>query len=72
MRLNGRLLSAVFSNVQTKCAPNRVDEEALRSYVLDWQAREMVTKAGEAYVKTGHRPYRTDQGLLSKGSDLDR
>ena len=27
----------------------------------------MVTKAGEAYVKTGHRPYRTDLGLLSKG-----
>ena len=53
-----------------------VDEEALRGFVADWQAREMVTKAGEAYVKTGHRPYRTDQGLLSKGrgygSNLDR
>ena len=34
-----------------------------------------VTKVGEAYVKTGHRPYRTDLGLLSKGrgygSNLD-
>ena len=35
----------------------------------------MMTTAGEAYVKTGHRPYRTDLGLLSKGrpygSNLD-
>ena len=30
-----------------------VDEETLRGFVLDWQAREMVTKAGEVYVKTG-------------------
>ena len=27
-----------------------VDEEALRGYVLAWQAREIVTKAGETYV----------------------
>ena len=44
-----------------------VDAETLRGFVLDWQAREMVTRAGKVYVKTGHRPYRTDLGLLSKG-----
>lgn len=45
-----------------------VTEEENRAHLADWQRREMVTKAGEAYVKTGHRPYRTDLGVLSKGS----
>ena len=53
-----------------------VTEAENRAHLADWQRREMVTKAGEAYVKTGHRPYRTDLGLLSKGrgygSNLDR
>ena len=44
-----------------------VTEEENQAHLADWQAREMVTKAGEVYVKTGHRPYRTDLGLLSKG-----
>ena len=69
---SARLFEAVperftFADVQAAARYSRLTEEELRDYVLDWQAREMVTKAGEAYVKTGHRPYRTDLGLLSEG-----
>ena len=77
---SARLFEAVperftFADVQAAARHATLSEEELRGYVLDWQAREMVTKAGEAYVKTGHRPYRTDLGMLSKGrgygSNLD-
>lgn len=52
----------------------------VRAYVRDWQVREMVIagegeQGGRVYVKTGHRPYRIDLGLLSggrgSGSNLD-
>ena len=69
---SARLFEAVparftFRDVQAAARRATLSEEELRGCVLDWQRREMVTKAGEAYVKTGHRPYRTDLGALSKG-----
>ena len=70
---SARLFEAVperftFQDVQAAARHASLTEEELRGYVLDWQRREMVTKADKAYVKTGYRPYRTDRGLLSKGS----
>ena len=71
---SARLFEAVperftFTDVQAAARHTMLSEDELRGYVVDWQRREMVTRAGEAYVKTGHRPYRTDLGLLSKGRD---
>ena len=70
---SARLFEAVserftFADVRAAARHTTLTKDELRSYVLDWQRREMLTKADEAYVKTGHRPYRTDRGLLSKGS----
>ena len=78
---SARLFEAVperftFVDVQAVARHTTLTEDELCGYVLDWQRREMVTKAGNAYVKTGHRPYRTDRGMLSKGhgygSNLDK
>ena len=69
---SARLFEAVparftFQDVQAAARHATLTEEELRGYILDWQRREMVTKAGEAYTKTGHRPYRTDLGMFSRG-----
>ena len=77
---SARLFEAVparftFRDVQAAARHAALSEEELRGYMLDWQRREMVTKAGEVYTKTGHRPYRTDLGMLGQGkgygSNLD-
>ncbi|MGI9173770.1 MAG: hypothetical protein ACR2GR_00425 [Rhodothermales bacterium] len=70
---SARLFEAVperftFADVQAAARRATLNEEELRGYVQDWQRREMMTKSGDVYVKTGHRPYRTDLGMLSKGS----
>lgn len=36
--------------------------EQVKDVLVDWQKREMVTSRNGLYVKTGHRPYRTDLG----------
>ena len=72
-RISAQLFKGVperftMADVVYAAAYTGLSEDELQEIMEEWQRREMVTVRNGLYAKTGHRPYRTDQGYLSEGS----